>query len=741
VGDGAMNDFQAETRSAGDNGPGGDRLFEQALERHNAGRFEEAAELCRRVLHAEPRNADAAFLLGVTAYQTGDYASAVELMQQATAVAPREGRFHSGLGVAQMRLGRTDEAEESLRRAVGLDDDAESRNNLGNFFKDQNRLDEAIGEYTRALADNPQYASARYNLGDALWLKGELNRAAECFERAAEDVSLRAMALPSLGRALLALGRGKEAEDVLQRALALSPQDAALHRDLGDALQAQRRGDDAAAAYRNALRLDPKSARSWYSAGCLEIAREQYAAAALCFREALQIEPDWPEAQHNLGQALFNLGQADEAVELFRKAAQRTDFELPWMSLATTIPISPRADNQTVLETRRAWAQRFLPRPRSAERFSDRRGPSDRPLRVGYVSSFFHRDNWMKPVWGLINQHDRRQFEVHLFGDMPASAVRHGYRPNDRDQFHDLTGMTPQAAADRVEQAAIDILVDLNSYSAPRWLPLLALRPAPLIVGWFNVFATTGMACYDYLIGDGEAVPPEEEQFLCEKIVRVPGSYLTFAVEYPVPDVVAPPCERSRAITFGCLAPQYKIDGAVMSAWADILRQAPQASLILKNAFLGSRANRDFVEEALQRHGVPVERVRLEGPADHYEFLKTYSQIDVALDTFPYNGGTTTTEAIWQGVPVVTFRGDRWASRTSVSILRAAGLGEFIAADVDAYVSLAVRWANSVDGPDDLGKLRREMRSRLRGAPVCDVESFARNMERLYTQMWEQWLR
>ncbi|HWB10396.1 MAG TPA: tetratricopeptide repeat protein [Pirellulales bacterium] len=729
-----MNVPQAETVSSGDD------AFQQALEHHGAGRLEEAAELTRQVLRAEPQHAEAAFLLGVIAYQAGDCASAAEQIGRAIAIAPGEGRFHSGLGLALMRLGRTAEAEGSLRRAIAVDDDAESRNNLGNCLKDQSRLDEAIAEYGQALARNPQYASAHYNLGNALWLKGELDQAAECFQRAAADDSLRALALANRGKVLLATGRFKEAEDVLRGALALLPDDAALYCDLGNCLQAQRRADDAAAAYRKSLELDRNQARTWYSTGCLEIARQQYAAAAICLREALRIEPDWPQAQHNLGQALFNLGEADEAVELFRKAAERSAVELPWLSLATSIPMSPRADNQTVLETRTAFARQYLPQPRQAERFSRRRRPSDRPLRLGYISSFFHRDNWMKPVWGLINQHDRQRFEVHLFGDMPASAVRHGYRPDSRDQFHELAGMTAEAAADRIERAEIDVLVDLNSYSAPRWLPLLALRPAPLIVGWFNVFATTGMKCYDYLIGDREVVPPEEERFYCEKIVRVPDSYLTFAVEYPVPDVAAPPCERSRGITFGCLAPQYKIDAAVMSAWADILRQAPQASLILKNSCLGMRTDREFVEQSLGRHGIPLERVRLEGPADHFEFLKTYGEIDVALDTFPYNGGTTTTEAIWQGVPVVTFRGDRWASRTSTSILRAAGLGEFVADDVAGYVSLAVRWANSEDSPQRLAKLRREMRSRLRAAPVCDVQGFARNMERLYEQMWEQWL-
>ena len=158
----------------------------------------------------------------------------------------------------------------------------------------------------------------------------------------------------------------------------------------------------------------------------------------------------------------------------------------------------------------------------------------------------------------------------------------------------------------------------------------------------------------------------------------------------------------------------------------------PNSSLILKNGALASTCARQFVHDLFERHDVSPNRVRLEGPSEHYQFLETYGEIDIALDTFPYNGGTTTTEAIWQGVPVVTFSGDRWVSRTSASILQSAALGEFVGQRLEDYTSLAISLANS---PGGLLELRRNMRSRLRDSPVCDTQSFARNMERLYTQM------
>ena len=210
----------------------------------------------------------------------------------------------------------------------------------------------------------------------------------------------------------------------------------------------------------------------------------------------------------------------------------------------------------------------------------------------------------------------------------------------------------------------------------------------------------------------------------------MPGSYLTFEIDYPVPPVANRARRDGRAITFGCLASQYKITNQVIAAWCEILRQVPESSLILANAALSSEENRQFVARLFEERSISPPRVVLRGGVDHYRFLRIYDEIDIALDTFPYNGGTTTTEAIWQGVPVVTFAGDRWVSRTSASILRAGGLGRFVADDIPGYVSLAVALA-----PEDLAELRASMRCRLREAPVCDTASFAKIMERLYRDL------
>jgi protein O-GlcNAc transferase len=576
-------------------------------------------------------------------------------------------------------------------------------------------------------------AGGHYNLGIAYRAKGEMGSAAESFLRAVDSDPEHAQALAALGQVLKTLARTEEAVPFLKRAIVLMPDDAQLHCDLGNALQTLGQLPDAYAAYQRSLQLDPQLLSAWYAAGCAQSSRKEYVSAIACFRRALEIHPDLPVAQHNLGQALFKLGQIEEALDLFRQAAAGGDPALPQSAIAVIIPGSPASDNQAILDARRTWAERQLPARRTTEHSPRHVRTGDRQLRIGYISSFFQDHNWMKPVWGLINHHDRQRFEIHLFSEAPASQIQHGYRSEPQDRFHDITRLSNQALSESIQDAEIDLLVDLNGYSAMRWLPLFTLRPAPVIVGWFNMYATTGISSYNYLIGDDQVIPPEEEQFYCENIVRVPGSYLTFEVTYPVPPVADPPCLINGSITFGCLASQYKITNQVIGAWSRILQQVPNSSLILKNGALASAGARKFVHGLFERCQVSPQRVRLEGPSDHYRFLETYGEIDIALDTFPYNGGTTTTEAIWQGVPVVTFSGDRWVSRTSSSILKSGGLGELVGQRLEDYVSLAISLANS---PDRLLDLRRNMRSRLLDSPVCDTQSFARNMERLYTQMF-----
>jgi protein O-GlcNAc transferase len=257
-------------------------------------------------------------------------------------------------------------------------------------------------------------------------------------------------------------------------------------------------------------------------------------------------------------------------------------------------------------------------------------------------------------------------------------------------------------------------------------------------VGWFNLYGTSGLDCFDALVGDEHVAPMGEEAFCSEPLVRLPCSYLTFAVEYEVPDVAPPPCRSRGRFTFGCFAPQYKLTPRLLATWATILLGSPASALILQNRALRLSSVREYVWTRFEAAGVPRPRVELRGPAEHFEFLKTYDDVDLALDTYPYNGGTTTAEALWQGVPVLTFPGDRWAARIGASLMRSAGLAEFVAADEGGYVEAAIHTATTPEARTRLAEFRASPREHLRRQSVCDVETLCRSMESTYLRLWRQ---
>jgi predicted O-linked N-acetylglucosamine transferase (SPINDLY family) len=279
------------------------------------------------------------------------------------------------------------------------------------------------------------------------------------------------------------------------------------------------------------------------------------------------------------------------------------------------------------------------------------------------------------------------------------------------------------------------VLVDLNAYSTTTRLGLFLKPPAPLTLGWFNLYATSGLPGYQVIVGDRVVVRPEEERGFSERVACLPLTYLAFEVTQAVPPVRPPPCQRLGRVTFGSLVSQSKITGPVLDAWAEILRQTTDSELVLANAVLRSPHNREYVLDLFRQRGVVADRIRFLNPAPHLEFLAYYDAMDVALDAFPYNGGTTTMEALWQGVPVLTTAGDRWAARTSQSLLQSAGLEEYVARDVADYVATACRIARDRDTASRLGALRHGLRDRLRAAPVCATARLARYMERLYRRL------
>jgi predicted O-linked N-acetylglucosamine transferase (SPINDLY family) len=479
--------------------------------------------------------------------------------------------------------------------------------------------------------------------------------------------------------------------------------------------------------------LGRATADDWRLTGDTLLSVREFAQAAAAFENGLNLDPEHEQSRYGLATALFQLGNVTAAADHFQSLADRFNNRKALVSLATIIPGCPQAGHERVLEVRRRLAERLASESRQDTWAPPPRKDRER-LRIGYLSAFFDRANYMKPVWGLINGHDRSRFEIRLFADdLPENGLD-WFEPGSQDRAHRTTGLSNDQLIALIREESLDVLVDLNGYSAPPRLPIFVHRLAAVCVAWFNMYATSGLPGIDRIIGDEFVVRTDEERFYSERVARLPQSYLSFYVGHDAPPVAVPPCTSHDHFTFGSLVSQYKVTPAVLDAWSEILKRAPASRLALGNRALGSKCNRDWLYEQFERRGVERARLQFFEPAKHYEFLQYYDQIDIALDAFPYNGGTTTTEAIWQGVPVLTFDGDRWVARTSKTLLMSCHLTEFVLPGAREYVDAAVAWATSPDTPRKLAALRQTMREELLKSPVCQSGKMIRAMEEVYAQ-------
>lgn len=532
----------------------------------------------------------------------------------------------------------------------------------------------------------------------------------------------------------LAAGRDDAMLGRLEAARVAHPGHAAVALRLADALQLAGRHAAAEAEYRAALALDGGVFDAWYGLGGVLLARRAFAAARDALVRALALTPRAEGARCMLAEAQFALGEADEAVRLYRQAIAAGPSPVgdsALASLAIMIPGSPAAGHELVRGVRADWARRAGGR---VAPMALRPAPAGRKIRLGYLSAFFGSRNWMKPVFGVINRHDRARFEVHLISDGDDPSAEAGYVEHDADGIWQVRGMPNGALAGAIAAAGIDVLVDLNGFSLADRLGVFAYRPARFQLGWFNMFATTAVPGMDALVGDAAAIPQAEEKHYSERILRVPGSYLAFQVPYPTPAVAPLPWLANGVPTLGCLGSAYKLTPQTLDAWAAILRAVPGVLLHVGNPTLDESSNRADLLARLAARGVAEGRVTLSGRAEHLDFLRCYDGIDIALDTFPYNGGTTTTEALWQGVPVLTTNGDRWAGRTSRSLLLAAGLGEWVADDIAGFVATGIALLGDPAMPARLAALRAGLRRRLRASPACDSAGLCAALEAIYAR-------
>lgn len=711
--------------------------LEKAVRHHQAGQLPEAERIYREILARDSNCVGALHGLGILALQVGRHDVAAEVLRHAAALVPSDPAIHSNLGEAYRHLHHLDQAVASYRQALVLQPDFHNAHgNLGLALTAQGKLDEAVTSLRRAIALKPDFAEAYNNLGNIFKDRGQLDDALACFRQAVQLQPQLALAHSNLGLLLHDRGRPDEALVCFRQALALQPDLAEAHNNLGLIFKERGQLGDALACYERALALKPDFAEVHNNLSEIYVEQDRLDEAVASLRQALALQPNFAAAYNNLGNAFKDRGQLDEAIACFRRAvALKPGCADYHSSLILTLHYRSGDEVETIgAELRRWHRQHAEPVARFITPHANDRSP-DRRLRIGYLSPDFrsHAVGWfLRPVFAA---HDRQAFEwycyssVHRADDVTAQLRSHV------DGWRDLLGQTDQEAAKMIRDDRIDILVDLALHTGRNRLPVLAHKPAPVQATYLGYPGKTGLDTVDYRISDPHLDPASQDPPAgAEQPIRLPETYWCYEPVVQPPPVITPlPALLAGYVTFGCLNNFCKVTPATLAAWCRLLVAVPKAQLLLHTHAGEHRAN---LQDIFAQNNVHPGRVRFTSFMPPAKYFQAYQSIDIGLDPFPYPGGTTTCDALWMGVPVITLAGPTPVTRGGVSLLSNVGLPELAAHSIDEYVGTATALARDLPR---LAALRAGLRERMRRSPLMDAPRFARNLENAYRVMWRRW--
>ncbi len=640
----------------------------------------------------------------VRLHSAGDLAGAEKIYRQILATNPNHPDALHLLGVIAHQVGRHADAADLISSAIRLN----SRNpdyhiNLGEALAALNRLDEAIVEYRAAIQLNSREVIAWSNLAAAYLAQENLDEAIVAARTALSIKPDDAGALANLGIGLTRQGKFDEAIAILSRAAKRNPRSAQAQTNLGMALLAVNRLEESIAASRSALSIDPNYALAW----------------------------------NNLGAALQQAGVAEEAVAAYRRAIELNPrYAVAHDNLLLALHYLPTITPSEIFDAHQRWAKQFVPPNYIPPPHPNDRNP-DRPLRIGFVSGDFRRHSVAYFIEPLLRKLDRTQFEITCYSSTPIpDEVTE--RLQKLARWSDIRGKSDDQAATRIRHDKIDILIDLSGHTAGNRLMLFARKPAPVQVTYLGYPDTTGLQQIAYRISDATVDPIDpssgSDSFHTEALFRLPRCAWCYLPSHDAPSI-AP--RASAEVTFASFNTFAKLSADILKLWSQILEKVPGSRLMLKGHGSEDAATRRRILDSVCGNKIEPSRVVFTGRhATPQLHLQVYNEVDIALDTYPYHGTTTTCDALWMGIPVVTLAGDRHVSRVGVSLLNAVGLDELVARTPREYVEIAT--ALGLDRAR-LANLRDGLRARMQQSPLMDAASHARAMEGALRSMFRAW--
>ncbi|HEY1998922.1 tetratricopeptide repeat protein [Paraburkholderia sp.] len=697
-------------------------------------RFDDAIDTYRALLALDATSADVWCALADALQANGDMPGAASAYESAASLDPAQVDALNNLGNCHRQLGEAARAEAAYRRAIAAQPGhASALTNLGTLLQARGQIDGAVECLSQAVLNAPDSPTCLLNLGVALCSRRQFEDAAALFTRTLEIVPHFPEAAYNLGIALHALGRRHEAQAQYRTAIALDPQHADAHNNLGNLSKELGEYKAAVDAYDAAIRARPGFVAAYNNAGNLMRTLRRTVDAEALFEAALAVDPNHSASHNNLGNVLKDCGALDRGIVHYRRAVQCDPANVVAHSNLAYALTFQAEHGEPVLEECRRWsAQHEAPLAAARLPHTNDRTP-ERRLRIGYVGADFRDHCQSLFTVPLFAHHDHNQFEIYCYASVerPDDLTRRidGYV----DVWREVRALDDEQLAQQIRADGIDILVDLTMHMADGRPLLFARKPAPVQMAWLAYPGTTGIEAIDYRLTDPRLDPPSNDGHYTERSVRLPDSFWCYDPLTQSPQVNPLPALTAGHLTFGCLNNPCKLTDRTLGMWSVVLAAVPNSRLLLMAP--AGNAHADLARR-IEQQGIDIQRVGFVPFQPRADYLRTYHQIDLGLDTFPYNGHTTSLDSFWMGVPVVTRVGETAVGRGGLSQLFNLGLSELAAHTDDAFVRIVVELAN--DWPR-LAALRHGLRSRMEQSPLMDGARFARHVEAAYRKVWKAW--
>ena len=709
--------------------------IESIIELFSSGHIREALNTVQTLISQHPNEALLHNISGVCYKATGQQEMAVQSFKRAVEIKSDFADAHYNLGLTLQELNQLDDAVKSYLKALTIKSDyAEAYNNLGVTLKDLDQLEEAVKCYEKALIIKPDYPEAHNNLGNALKNLGRLSKAVECFERMLTIDPDNAEGHNNLGNTLYVLGQPNAAGKSYMKALAIEPDYAEAHNNLGITLNELGRFEDAEASYHKALAIAPHFPEAHSNLGDLLTDLKRLDEALVSYETAFNLKPDIIFLLGKLLHTKMHLCLWDDLSSMLDELQDKIHNN------EKVIPPFPMLGLIDDPELQRKVTEIFVNKhhPKNHDLPRIALYPKHKKIRIGYFSADFKEHPVAALTAELYEIHDRSHFEIHAFSYGPETNDKMHLRIKAGvDHFHDVRTMSYEDVAMLARSLEIDIAVDLGGSTTNSRTGIFARSAAPIQASYIGYIGTLGANYYDYLVADQTMIPEEQQQHYSEKIVYLPSFQVNDSTQSPPSttltrqDVGLP----ETGFVFCCFNNNFKITPTTFDSWGRILEKVKDSVLLI---YVDNESAQINLTKEITLRGIDPSRLIFGKRLSKPEYLARYRVADLFLDTHPYNAGTTASDALRMGLPVLTYLGSSAVSRHAASILNALNLPELITTTLEEYESLAIELATD---PEKLKIIKDKLVGNLSTAPLYDTSLFARNLESAYSMMYDRYQR